>query len=107
MKRAFVISLEGHITSSLVPMNTEEPFHLGERITVTRLLNIAPDIQIKPGENGTIDYIDILTGALEIRLDIVHRGLAPWDNHLLLVPYETEDIIDGVSCAPESVAIAA
>jgi hypothetical protein len=107
MKRAFLLSFDGRITSAFVPMNTPDPLRLGDRITTTRHLDIAPDIQIKSGETGTIDYIDILTGMIEIRLETVYRGLAPWDNHMWLVPYETDDILDGVMCTSKSVAIAA
>jgi hypothetical protein len=96
MKRAFVITSGGTLISALVPMNTPDALTLGHRITVTRPLDLGLGAQIETGETGTVDHIDASTGLVEILMDMWHRGLQRWDNHMWLEPYGTDDILDGI-----------
>lgn len=94
-KRAFVI-YHGSLASALVPRATREALHLGDRIRATRALDIDPGTQISRGERGTISYLDAITGGAEVLMDTHHRGLDAWDNHLLIEPFGTEDILGGL-----------
>ena len=101
MRPTFTMSLDGLLTSDLVPDDAPNLFQVGDRLCITRLLDIAPDIQIQAGERGTIDFIDAATGFVEILLDAFHKGLARWDNHLWLEPFGTDDILGGIICLCE------
>jgi hypothetical protein len=98
MKASIVMGYDGLLTSDVVPDDTRVHLEIGDRLYITRLLDIAPDIQIQAGERGTIDYINMTTGFVEVLLDRFHKGLALYDNHMWLEPFGTEDIIGGVVC---------
>ena len=98
MKASLVIGSDGRLSSDVVPPDTREHLQIGDRLYITRLLDIAPDVQIQAGERGTIDYISPTTGFVEVLLDRTHRGLHAWHNHMWLQPFGTEDIISGVVC---------
>lgn len=96
MKRAFVLT-DGRLTSSLVPIQERSPLSLGDRIRATRILDIGPGAQLSAGARGTVDFLDALTGGAEVLMDTRYRGLDAWDNHILLEPFGTDDILDGLT----------
>jgi hypothetical protein len=63
---------------------------VGLRLRANEWLDFSPHTVVAPGETGTVDYVDEETGLVEVKLDKLHRGLNEWDNHLWLVPFETE-----------------
>jgi hypothetical protein len=95
MKRAFAFA-DGQVVSALLPIATPDIFKIGDRIGIIKPLYISPDIVIKVGEFGTVDYVNEATGWVEILLDAYHKALAGWDNHLWLEPFGTDDIIGGI-----------
>lgn len=107
MKKAFVTCAAGHLASAIVPNRQENALRLGARIVATRPLDLGYAAQIETGEMGTVDYIDPDTGMVEILLDVWHRGLDRWDNHMWLEPFGTEDIEGGVSLHKASVSLCA
>jgi hypothetical protein len=96
MKRAFLMRDDGHLVSALVPVTTPDVLNIGDRLTVSRPLDLGYAAQIKTGECGTVDHIDAPTGTVEVLMDTHHQGLAEWFNHIWLEPYGTEDIIGGI-----------
>lgn len=98
MKRAFILTNGGHITSALVADDKPSALNFGDRICVSRPLDLGYAAQIKTGELGTIDFVDALTGSAEVMMDAYHRGLHEHHNHILLVPFDTDDIISGIVC---------
>lgn len=104
MKRAFVTTANGGLKSALVPASTQDILRIGSRITTTRMLNLGVTV-IAAGESGTVDFIDLNTGLVEILLDVLHWGLAAWENHMWLEPFGTDDIIDGIACNSSSLAL--
>ena len=70
------------------------------RVTVTRDLLLLPHATVRAGEGGTVDFVDSDSGTVEILLDQAHRGLVAWFNHIMLVPFVSEDIVSGVACIP-------
>jgi hypothetical protein len=96
MKRAFLLTDDGHLVSALVPISTRNVLNIGDRITASRPLDLGYAAQIKAGERGTVDHIDAPTGTVEVLMDSYHRGLTEWFNHIWLEPYGTEDIIGGI-----------
>ncbi len=98
MKSSLVMTFDGLLSSDVVPDDTREHLEVGDRLYITRLLDIAPDVQIQAGERGTVAHINMTTGFVEVLLDHIHRGLHAWHNHMWLQPFGTEDIISGVVC---------
>lgn len=98
MKRAFIMTADCHLASAMVALDTQDVLGIGDRITTTRLLDLGYAAQIAQGEEGTVDYVDAYTGLVEILMDLPHRGLHAWHNHMWLEPFGTEDIIDGIIC---------
>lgn len=96
MKNAFVTCADGSLASAIIPNRQESALVLGTRIVVTRPLDLGYAAWIEVGEMGTVDFIDAATGLCEILLDVWHRGLDRWDNHMWLEPFGTEDIVGGV-----------
>lgn len=102
MKTAFILTDTHHLASALVADDFLAAVSVGTRISVTRELLMAPHATIAQGELGTIDYIDVCTGFIEILLDKYHHGLCSWLNHICLDPFGSEDIIDGIICSAAS-----
>jgi hypothetical protein len=98
MKRAFIMTDDCHLASAMVAISTRDVLSIGDRITTTRLLDLGYAAQIAEGEGGTVDHIDASTGLVEILMDLPHRGLHAWHNHMWLEPFGTEDILDGIIC---------
>jgi hypothetical protein len=96
MKRAFVMTADRHLVSEMVAKDTPSVIHIGDRISVTRPLDLLPHALVDTGEQGTIDFVDASTGWCEVLMDTVHRGLHDWFNHIWLEPFGTEDILDGI-----------
>jgi hypothetical protein len=96
MKRAFVLTEDGHIVSTLVAEDTPDVFHIGDRIGIAWPIELGYGALIEAGEQGTVDYIDASTGFTEILMDNLHRGLHEWHNHIWLEPFGTEDILVGI-----------
>lgn len=96
MKRAFVMTDDCHLASAMVSDDTRDLLNIGDRIAVSRALDLGYAAQIVAGEQGTIDHIDAHTGTVEVLMDLLHRGLALWDNHIWLEPFGTEDILSGI-----------
>lgn len=96
MKRAFIVNADGRLSSALVSIDTPNALNIGDRITISRPLDLGHEAEIEKGEQGTVDHIDASTGFTNILMDRLHWGLAPWRNHMWLEPYGTEDIEDGL-----------
>lgn len=105
MKRAFILTEDYGLASALVSDETRDVLNLGSRITITRPLDLGYDALIESGEQGTVDHIDPVSGMVEVLLDLIHRGLAAWDNHMWLEPFGTDDIIDGVACTVSCISV--
>lgn len=97
MKRAFVLSECCGLASALVPKATQEVIIVGSRITLIRALDLGP-AQLSIGEQGTVDFIDALSGLVEVLMDVHHWGLSQWRNHIWLEPFGTDDIVDCFAC---------
>jgi hypothetical protein len=108
MRQGFIVTADGHIASALLPIGTPNALHVGGRLTFSRALDLGYAAQIEKGEFATVDFVDTLTGAVEVLMDTVHRGLHAWFNHIWLEPFGTEDILDGVmvveQCAIDDIA---
>lgn len=97
MKRAFVMGAKRHLASALVAPETRNAIRIGDRICADRLLDLGHGVVIHAGLCGTIDHIDDDTGAAEVLMDSPIPGLREWDNHLLLQPFDTDDILDDLT----------
>lgn len=102
MKRAFVRTDDGQLKSAMVPQSTPDVLRLGDRITATGLWDLGRGAQIKAGEAGTVDYLDAATGGAEVLMDTPFRGLEAWDNHVLLEPFHTEELLARLTLTPQS-----
>lgn len=107
MKRAFIIANGYGLISAMVSEETPSALSIGNRITATRALDLGYAALIEEGEQGTVDFIDPITGLVEVLMDVVHRGLHLWDNHIWLEPFGTEDILSGIACYASVSRIAA
>lgn len=102
MKLAFARHTGGTLRSALVPLETPQALNLGDRITATGVWDMGPDARITVGERGVVAHVDPRTGSVEVLMHKKHKGLAQWDNHVLLVPYSTEDILACLTCSRAS-----
>lgn len=91
MMPTFAITPTGGLVSAFA---NEHALHIGDRLTVTRPLDLGYMSQIAEGEQGTVVDVEPSHGGVEIRMDALHRGLHAWHNCLLVVPFMSEDTID-------------
>lgn len=94
--RSIVMQSDGHLRSDLIPIGSTHSLAVGDTLQAERLLEVSDDIVIEIGEQGTVVEVDAATGAVELLMDLFHRGLRDWDNHLLLMPFDTDDILSGL-----------
>lgn len=97
MKKAFVHRADGSLASALIPNRQASALVVGSQIVITRPIDLGYAAQIEAGETGTVDFVCPSTGLCEVLLDVWHRGLDRWDNHMWLEPYGTEDILSSVA----------
>lgn len=90
MLPSFLI-INGHLTSDFADTHA---LHVGDRLSVSRPLDIGYMAQIEEGEMGTVVDIEPTQGGAEVLLDTLHRGLCAWGNCLLLIPFMTDDTLD-------------
>jgi hypothetical protein len=100
LKRAFILRDARHLASALVPKETPNVVTLGSRIILSRPVDLGYAAQLASGERGTVDYIDEVSGTIEVLMDRTHRGLHAWFNHIWLEPFCTEDVISAVELLP-------
>lgn len=97
LRRLFVVR-EHHLISSLVDdaVSAEVPV-VGQRVKALQELNYQPHAVIAAGEQGTIDYINAESGLIEIQMDNYHAGLGEWFNHIWLVPFDSDEVVDDIA----------
>jgi hypothetical protein len=106
-KRGFVRTAACGLASALVGKDAVDVVAVGSRITVNRLLDLGVTAQIACGEGGVVDYVEPETNTVWILLDKMHYGLADWQNHIWLVPFDTDDIIGGITFIASGIAFCA
>lgn len=98
MRRAFVMNEDCVLRSALVADDYPAALRVGDRVTLSKPIDLGYQAKLAEGESGFVDYIDASTGCVEIKLDTFHPGLSEWSNHMWLEPFGTEDILDSVVC---------
>jgi hypothetical protein len=93
--RAIVVTADFRLMSALVGMGTASKLKRGDRLTVTSDLDLDEFGTLPKGESGTVDYVDSDCGYVEVVFDRPIPALHEWRNVLLLVPFDTPDLIDG------------
>jgi hypothetical protein len=104
MKRAIVANADGRFISALVPKASAPSIYTGTRVRVLKELHLEPHAVIAAGVEGTVTFVDLEQGYIEVTLDHVVEGLYHWRNCLLLTPFETDDLLEGLQWTDISVA---
>ena len=94
MKRGFVMRQPGYLISAMVPDDAPSLLTVGTKILVTRRISYG-EATIRPTEVGEVAHV-YDDGGVEVRLALTHRGLHDWHNHLLLEPFDTDDILSSI-----------
>jgi hypothetical protein len=89
--RPMLIIRENCLESVLGQGVEGEAVTVGMRVRASDWIDLSPHTLVQPGETGTVDYVDARTGLVEVLMDKHHKGLGDWDNHIWLVPFETEE----------------
>lgn len=99
MRRTFLFNAEGRPVSALIAKEQfESAFKIGLKIEVLRVLDLMPYALVERGERGIVAQIDEDSGQVWIKLELFHAGLCDYDNHIWLMPFDTDDILDGICC---------
>jgi hypothetical protein len=96
MKRAIVANADGRFISAIVPKATAPSIYTGTRVRVLKELKLEPFATIAPGVEGTVTFVDIEQGYVEVTLDHNVEGLHHWRNCIMLTPFETDDLLEGL-----------
>lgn len=67
---------------------------VGERVKVTHRIDLYPYAVLDAGEQGEVVEVEDVFGspAVNVRMEVIHKGLTEWDNCALLVPPESSYI---------------
>lgn len=97
MKRAIVVQADYRLMSALVDIETAQTLKEGERIKVAQDLELE-GLTLPRGEFGRVVKVDGgPCGFVEIEFDNPIPALHEWRNVLLLVPFDTDDLISGLA----------
>lgn len=106
-KRGFKANGAFGLVSAIVGSDAAHAVETGTRVVTTRLIDLGTIAQIACGEGGVVDYVEPETSTVWILMDKVHYGLAGWQNHIWLVPFDTDDIIGGITLCASGIAFCA
>jgi hypothetical protein len=102
MKRAIVVQADYRLMSALVDRNTAQLLKVGDEVRVTQNLELEGMGTLPGGERAKVVSVDSgASGYVEIEFDRIIPALHEWRNVLLLAPFDTAEMIDGlalVSC---------
>lgn len=82
--------------SAFVDKATVPALQPGLRVRVSRDLDVTPYGRVRAGEHATVTYADHETGEVELVLDVVHDNLRDWRNCLILMPFDTDEWLEGL-----------
>lgn len=76
--------------------------HIGVNVIFTQTVSLEPYTTIAVGERASVAFVEEC-GAVALRLDAVHCGLATVDNLVWLEPHMADDIFASITAAPRRV----
>jgi hypothetical protein len=71
---------------------------IGMRVQTTRPIDLSPHAQIEAGERGVVAFVDLELGIVEIRMGLMHWGLAEWHNCMWLCFNRTDEVLTELTC---------
>lgn len=105
MRLGFLQNSLGEIVSAIVPASSMPAVLMeGDQLTLMSSLELGDlGVVIAAGVTATVIWHCLQTGAVELEFDhpiqaLMHLG---WNNTLLLVPYQTEDLLSAFNAATQ------
>lgn len=102
MRPTFLLNLEMQLVSALVSKHEPHSIKPGFLMQLTRPFN-TPWGPVPAGTQGVVDYVDADDGIVYLLMLGALPVLFNWDNQLILVPFETEDLTECFVCVVQTV----
>lgn len=99
MRAAFILTPDFRLVSSLVPKLTGDVFTVGSVALMVKSFD-TPYGRITAGTKGFVDFIDQETGAVWILMEGMEPALVMWNNRLVLMPFDTDDLTECFAFVP-------
>lgn len=92
MRRVLRIADDGMLYSDLRSDLEPLAVQIGMCVTFTRAVELAPYGIIEKGCKCWVSWVDATTGQTEITAEGCEPALHWWDNRIMLMPYDTDDL---------------
>jgi hypothetical protein len=93
-RRALIVGATGAIASVMLPIeDATAGLLVGDVIKVVGMLNLLPYAMVAAGTYLTVLAVDFITGVCECAFTEPVDGMEEWKQRLVLVPFQTEDIL--------------
>lgn len=97
MRPAFLLDADLKPVSCLIPKDTLGALTTGLEIKLTKSYSTEFG-EIPLGTKGFVDYVHEDTGLVEVLMEGIWPALMHWQNKLVLVPFDTDDLADCLVC---------
>lgn len=92
MRATFVLDHNNHAQSAIRPKGAPHTIAVGTPVVLSGPYR-TPYGTVRAGAQGFVSDIEETSGAHWILMEGWEPALVPWDNKLLLMPYDTEDLL--------------
>jgi hypothetical protein len=93
MRNTFTLNDTNHLQSAIRRRKEPHVLTVGSKL-VLRAGYRTPHGMVPAGAVGFVDHVDEESGAVWILMEGIEPALFHWDNTLIIVPYDTEDLVD-------------
>jgi hypothetical protein len=99
MRPAIILNAQNKAVSVLVSWFEISALSVGTKVELVKDFE-TPYGKISAGTKGFVDYVDPETGTIWLLMEGIEPALIHWDNMLVLMPFDTEDILDCLVFTP-------
>lgn len=101
MRATFILADDKHIQSAIRRRGEPHALSVGWWVILATDYR-TPYGWITAGAKGFVDFVDERDGTLWILIEGMEPALLHWENKLVLVPFDTEDLLDVLEFYPQS-----
>lgn len=92
MRNTFTLNDENHLQSAIRRRKEPHVLTVGSKLVLSKGYR-TPHGLVPEGAVGFVEHVDGESGAVWILMEGIEPALLYWDNTLIIVPYDTEDLL--------------
>lgn len=97
MRNAFIVGANGRVVSAVIPKTARSrAFLVGHLVTFAAGIDLG-EAEIPPRSTATVVSHCPVTGHVWLEMTPAVRGMRHWEQMVLLVPFETEELLEAIN----------